>query len=277
MQDLKGKVAVVTGGASGIGEAMAEAFAEVGMHVVIADIEGPKADAVAKRLSGAGVRCVGARVDVTDLDSVKQLADRCYDEFGAVHLLCNNAGVLLMGPGSDMIASDWRWTFDVNVMGIAHGLEVFLPRMRAQNEPCHVVNTSSVSGLVGKSDTFIYSATKAAATALSEALREELEGSPIGVSVVLPSNIRSNIVGSQRNRPKEAGREYEQSVAPEVGAKHGLDPRAVGIRVREGVLRDEFYIFTLPASGVPIQRGIIESRSQQLLAGLEAGVLPGEV
>jgi NAD(P)-dependent dehydrogenase (short-subunit alcohol dehydrogenase family) len=277
MQNLKGKVAVVTGGASGIGEAMAVAFSEAGMHVVIADIEEQKAHDVAKRLSAAGARCLGTRVDVTELDSVKQLADRCYDEFGAVHLLCNNAGVLLMGPGSDMIANDWRWTFDVNVMGIAHGLEAFLPRMRAQNEPCHVVNTSSVSGLLGKSGTFIYSASKAAATAISEALREEFEGTSVGVSVVLPSDIRSNIVGSQRNRPKEAGREYEQSVAPEVGAKHGLDPRDVGIRVREGVLRDEFYIFTLPATGVPIQRGIIETRTQQLLTALEAGVLPGEV
>ncbi len=277
MKNLEGKVAVVTGAASGIGEAMAQAFAAAGMHVVVADIEAQKADEVAKRLSGSGVRCLGAGVDVTDASAVKRLADRCYDEFGAVHLLCNNAGVLLMGPQSDMIAGDWRWTFDVNVMGIAHGLEVFLPRMRGQNEPCHVVNTASVSGLIGKSGTFIYSATKASVLALSEALRDELEGSAIAVSVVLPSEIRSNIVGSQRNRPAHAGREYPQSVAPEVGAAHGLDPREVGIRVREGVERDEFYIFTLPASGVPAQRHIIESRAAELLGALEAGVLPGDV
>ena len=104
MRDLKGKVAVVTGGASGIGEAMVQAFAEVGMHVVIADIEGKKAEEVAKRYAGNGVRCIGIRVDVTDGESVRQLADRCYADLGAVHLLCNNAGVLLMGPQSDMIA-----------------------------------------------------------------------------------------------------------------------------------------------------------------------------
>jgi len=275
MRDLKGKVAVVTGGASGIGEAMVEAFAEAGMHVVVADIEEKKAEAVAKRFAGSGARCVGIRVDVTDGESVRQLADRCQAELGAVHLLCNNAGVLLMGPQSDMIAGDWRWTFDVNVMGIAHGLEHFLPRMRAQGGPAHVVNTASVTGLRGASGTFIYSATKAAVLSISESLRDELAGTPIGVSVVLPSDIRSQIVASQRNRPAETGRAYAQSVDPEVAAKHGLSPRAVGIRVREAVLRDEFYVFTLPASGVPIQRAVIEGKSKALLEALEAGKIDG--
>ena len=273
MRDLKGKVAVVTGGASGIGEAMVQAFAEVGMHVVVADIEGKKAEEVAKRYAGNGVRCVGIRVDVTDGDSVRQLAERCYAELGAVHLLCNNAGVLLMGPQADMIAGDWRWTFDVNVLGIAHGLEHFLPRMRAQGGPAHVVNTASVTGLRGASGTFIYSATKAAVLSLSESLREELAGTAIGVSVVLPSDIRSQIVASPRNRPAETGREYKQSVDPEVAAKHGISPREVGIRVREGVERGEFYIFTLPASVAPAQRATIEGKAKELLEALEAGKL----
>lgn len=274
MRDLKGKVAVVTGGASGIGEALVHAFAEVGMHVVVADIEEQKAQAVAKRYAGPGVRCLGARVDVTDPDSVRALAERCYAELGSVHLLCNNAGVLLMGPQADMIAGDWRWTFDVNVMGVALGLEHFLPRMRAQGGPAHVVNTASVTGLRGASGTFIYSATKAAVLSISESLRDELAGTPIGVSVVLPSDIRSQIVASQRNRPSQTGREYKQSVDPEVAAKHGIEPRDVGIRVREGVLRDEFYIFTLPARVAPSQRAVIEGRAKELLAALEAGQLP---
>ncbi len=274
MRDLKGKVAVVTGGASGIGEALVHAFAEVGMHVVVADIEEQKAKAVATRYSGAGVRCLGIRVDVTDSDSVRALADRCYAELGAVHLLCNNAGVLLMGPQADMIEGDWRWTFDVNVMGVALGLEHFLPRMRAQGGPAHVVNTASVTGLRGASGTFIYSATKAAVLSISESLRDELAGTPIDVSVVLPSDIRSQIVASQRNRPAQTGREYKQSVDPEVAAKHGISPRDVGIRVREGVLRGEFYIFTLPARVAPAQRAAIEGRTKALLAALEAGELP---
>ena len=274
MRDLKGKVAVVTGGASGIGEALVHAFAEVGMHVVVADIEEQKAEAVAKRYSGPGVRCFGIRVDVTDSGSVCALADRCYAELGAVHVLCNNAGVLLMGPQADMIAGDWRWTFDVNVMGIAHGLEHFLPRMRAQGGPAHIVNTASVTGLRGASGTFIYSATKAAVLSMSESLREELAGTPIGVSVVLPSDIRSQIVASQRNRPSRTGREYKQSVDPEVAAQHGIDPRDVGIRVREGIERDEFYIFTLPAGVAPSQRAAIEGRAKELLVALEAGQLP---
>mgnify|MGYP000688447324 CR=1 FL=1 len=274
MRDLKGKVAVVTGGARGIGEAMVHAFAEVGMQVVVADIEAKKAEEVADRYARLGSRCLGIRVDVTDPESVQALADRCYAELGAVHVLCNNAGVLLMGPQADMIAGDWRWTFDVNVMGVALGLEHFLPRMRAQGGPAHVVNTSSVTGLRGASGTFIYSATKAAVLSMSESLREELAGTPIGVSVVLPSDIRSQIVASQRNRPVQTGREYKQSVDPDVAAKHGIDARDVGIRVREGILRDEFYIFTLPARVAPSQRATIEGRARELLTALEAGQLP---
>ena len=274
MRDLKGKVAVVTGGASGIGEALVHAFAEVGMDVVVADIEEKRAQVVANRYAESGARCLGVRVDVTDSDSVRALADRCYAELGAVHLLCNNAGVLLMGPQADMIAGDWRWTFDVNVMGIAHGLEHFLPRMRAQGGPAHVVNTASVTGLCGSSGTFIYSATKAAVLSMSESLREELAGTPVGVSVVLPSDIRSQIVASQRNRPAQSGRAYKQSVDPEVAAQHGIDPRDVGIRVREGIERGEFYIFSLPARVAPAQRATIEGRAKELLEALEAGQLP---
>jgi NAD(P)-dependent dehydrogenase (short-subunit alcohol dehydrogenase family) len=275
MKDLSGKVAVVTGGASGIGEAMVQAFAEVGMQVVVADIEERKAQEVAHRYASPGRRCISVRVDVRDGDSVRALAEQSFAELGAVHLLCNNAGVLLMGPQADMIAADWRWTFDVNVMGIAHGLEHFLPRMRAQGGPAHVVNTASVTGLRGASGTFVYSATKAAVVSISESLRNELAGTPIGVTVVLPSDVRSQIVASQRNRSVDAGRAYKQSVDPEVAAKHGISPREVGIRVREAVERDEFYVFTLPESGAPAQRAAIESKTQELLAALELGKLPG--
>ncbi|MEZ4333812.1 MAG: SDR family NAD(P)-dependent oxidoreductase [Myxococcota bacterium] len=273
MRTLAGKVAVVTGGGSGIGEALVQAFAEAGMQVAVADIEEEKAIAVARRHSAAGARCIGMPVDVAQGDSVRALADRCEAELGAVHLLCNNAGVLLMGPQRDMIAGDWRWTFDVNVMGIAHGLEHFLPRMRAHGEPAHVVNTASVTGLRGASGTFVYSATKAAVLSISESLREELAGTPIGVSVVLPSAIRSQIVASQRNRPDGSGRTHRQSVDPEVAARHGISPRAVGIRVREGVLREAFYIFAMPPESLAPNRAAIEERTAELLAALESGVI----
>ena len=277
MRDLKGKLAVVTGGASGIGEAIAEVFVEAGMHVVVADIEAKKAEAVAARHAKPGIRCVGMGVDVAQGESVRALAERCARELGNVHVLCNNAGVLLMGPQADMIAGDWRWTFDVNVLGVAHGLEHFLPRMRAHcertGEPAHVVNTASVTGLRGASGTFVYSATKAAVLSISESLREELAGTPIGVSVVLPSDIRSQIVASQRNRPAETGRAYKQSVDPEVAAKHGLSPRAVGLHVRDAILNDHFYVFTLPASSAPANRAVIEGRTKELLEALERGIV----
>lgn len=276
MQDLRGKVAVVTGGGSGIGEALVHAFAEAGMHVAVADVEEEKAVAVARRYAAPGMRCIGMHVDVARGESVRALADRCDAELGAVHLLCNNAGVLLMGPQRDMIEGDWRWTFDVNVLGIAHGLEHFLPRMRAHGEPAHVVNTASVTGLRGASGTFVYSATKAAVLSISESLREELAGTPIGVSVVLPSAIRSQIVGSQRNRPTGTGRTYRQSVDPDVAAQHGISPRAVGIRVREGVLRGEFYVFAMPPESYAPNRAAIEERTAELLAALESGVLEDE-
>ncbi|MBK7950999.1 MAG: SDR family NAD(P)-dependent oxidoreductase [Deltaproteobacteria bacterium] len=277
MKDLKGKLAVVTGGASGIGEAMVEVFAEAGMAVVVADIEAQKAEAVAARYAKPGVRCVGMGVDVASGDSVRALALRCERELGPVHVLCNNAGVLLMGPQADMIAGDWRWTFDVNVLGVAHGLEHFLPRMRAHSErtgeQAHVVNTASVTGLRGSAGTFIYSATKAAVLSISESLRDELAGTPIGVSVVLPSDIRSQIVASQRNRPSETGRAYRQSVDPELAAKHGLSPREVGLRVRDAILRNQFYVFTMPASVAPANRAVIEGRAKELLEALEAGIV----
>lgn len=277
MQNLKGKIAVVTGAASGIGEGMAMAFAAAGMDVVIADIETAKAAAVAERVSKLGVRSLAVHCDVSDSDSVSRLADTSFEEFGAVQLLCNNAGVLLMGPQAEMIVKDWNWLFAVNVMGVAHGLEAFLPRMREQGGPAHIVNTGSVAGLRGTRGTFIYGATKAAVLAMSEALRQELEDTEIGVSVVLPSDIRSNIVGSQRNRPADAGREHKPPFPPELAAKYGLDPMDVGVRVREAVERDEFYVFTLPEKSAAGLRTSIDARSKELLAALEAGVLTGDL
>ncbi len=277
MKDLSGKVAVITGGASGIGCGIATAFAEAGMRVVVADIEHEKAEEVARRIRATGARALAVSTDVTELRSVTRLADRCYDAFGAVHVLCNNAGVLLMGPLSEMIAEDWSWTFDVNVLGVAHGLQTFLPRMRAQGDACHVVNTASVTGLFEAPGMLIYGATKATVLSISQSLRSELGGSPIGVSVLLPSDIRSAIVGSQRNRPAQFGRHHRQSVDPELASRHGLDPVDVGRRVREGIERDEFYLFSLPLQLVERMSEQLRSTAAEILEALAKGAMPGDV
>ena len=148
MQELAGKIAVVTGGGSGIGRGIALAAAAEGMHVVLADIEqGPAAD-VAREVSATEVESLAVQANVADPDSVKALADQVFDRFGAVHLLCNNAGVFTLGDLADASQDDWRWVMDVNVMGVVNGLQAFLPRMRAQDGESHIVNTGSLAGLM---------------------------------------------------------------------------------------------------------------------------------
>ncbi|MCZ6785120.1 MAG: SDR family NAD(P)-dependent oxidoreductase, partial [Proteobacteria bacterium] len=178
MEKLTGKVAVVTGGGSGIGEALARAFAGEGMHVVVADIEGEAAERVAREVRGTGARALAVRTDVADAESVRALADAVYAEFGAAHVLCNNAGVLLMGSAVGASVGDWQWVLSVNLMGVVHGVDAFLPRMRAQQGEAHIVNTSSVAALGGGGP---YGASKAAVLAFSEALHRELADEGIGV------------------------------------------------------------------------------------------------
>ena len=182
-------------------------------------------------------RSLAVHTDVSDPESVQLLADRAYAEFGAIHVLCNNAGVLLMVPVSDLIVDDWRWVFSVNVMGVVNGVHAFLPRMLASGEPAHIVNTSSVAGVVGGGP---YGASKSAVLAISEGLREELAPLGIGVSVLCPASISSRINSSQRNRPPSFGRKAPEPFAHVVD--FGIDPMQVGLssgrgRADERVLR----------------------------------------
>src|SRR3954447_9577565 len=146
MKDVAGKVAVVTGGGSGIGRGMVHAFMGAGMDIVIGDVDKAAAENVADEVRSAGRRALAMHVDVSDYDSVDALADAAYNEFDAVHVLCNNAGVLVAGPILDMRVDDWRWLFNVNVFGVIHGIHAFVPRMRDQGGEAHVVNTGSVAG-----------------------------------------------------------------------------------------------------------------------------------
>ena len=144
MRELNGRVAVITGGGSGIGEALGRECASAGMQVVLADVEEESAERVAASLRDSGQRAIGVAVDVRDPASVEALAERTYDEYGACHLLANNAGVVLFRRAEEMEIGDWTWVLQVNLMGVVHGVSAFLPRMRAQGDECHIVNTGSV-------------------------------------------------------------------------------------------------------------------------------------
>jgi NAD(P)-dependent dehydrogenase (short-subunit alcohol dehydrogenase family) len=214
MQDLNGKVAVVTGGAGGIGKALAERFVAEGMRVVVADVEEGALDKTVAELAERGGEVIGVRTDVTSFDSVAALADRAYEAFGAVHLLVNNAGV---GPPGGLVwettPNDWKWTFGVNVFGVAHGVQAFVPRMLAGGEEGLVINTSSPDGPIAPMpQASVYAATKCAVTCLTECLAAQLqaEGAAIGAAVFYPSGqglLDTGLWTSDRNRPAELARE----------------------------------------------------------------------
>lgn len=240
MKDLSGKVAIVTGAGSGIGAGMARAFATAGMHVVVSDIELAAAQAVAGEIKGTAVK-----LDVTKPDEVQALADQVYRDYGAAHLLCNNAGVAIAGPLAEMTADDWRWMVSVNIEGVTNGLTAFLPRMIAQGGEAHIVNTGSIAGLVTFPERGIYAATKYAVVAISETLRAELAPYGIGVTVVCPGSVRTRILGAARNRPAEL---RETKVAPptELSDQAGaLDPDELGLGVRDAVIVNAPYFVPL--------------------------------
>ena len=205
MKNLRGKVAVVTGAASGIGLALAERFASEGMKVVMADIEaGPLADRGGRRCGGPLPRSSPPRVDVSSPDDVERLARETYEAFGAAHVLCNNAGVAVIGAVHEHTLADWQWVVNVNLWGVIHGVRAFLPRMLAGGDEGHIVNTASMAGLTTAPFMSVYDVTKHGVVALSEAMYKEAQvtGSPIGVSVVCPGLIDTNIMRSSRNRPE---------------------------------------------------------------------------
>jgi NAD(P)-dependent dehydrogenase (short-subunit alcohol dehydrogenase family) len=268
MESLEGRTAVVTGGASGIGRALVLALAQSGVNVVVADIEDEPAESVAAEARALGVHSLSVHTDVSDPDSVELLAERAYVEFGAINVLCNNAGVLLMMPVSDLILDDWRWVLSVNVMGVVNGIHAFLPRMLASGEPAHIVNTSSVAGVVGGGP---YGASKSAVLAISEGLREELAPLGIGVSVLCPASISSRINSSQRNRPATFGRKAPEPFAHIVD--FGIDPMQVGLRAVEAVRANEFYVFVFPPGWEERLRPNVERRFQGILAAIDNGAV----
>jgi NAD(P)-dependent dehydrogenase (short-subunit alcohol dehydrogenase family) len=206
MDTLEGRVAVVTGAASGIGRSLSGRFAREGMAVVLADVDTSALARATEEIGAASGsdRVVAVPTDVTDADAVESLAARAFDEFGAVHVLCNNAGVFAGGLAWECAPDDFEWALGVNLWGILHAIRAFVPRMLAQNDEGHIVNTSSMAGLATTPYCAPYEVSKFAATALTECLAHDLaaQGAPITVSLLVPGSVNTEIARSRRNRPE---------------------------------------------------------------------------
>lgn len=268
MNELNGRSAVVTGAASGIGRAMAERFAGAGMRVVMADVEETALLAAAGELTAGGADVLPVVTDVSDGESVDALAKAAEAAYGPVHLLCNNAGVGAGGLLSELTTADWEWVLGVNLWGVIHGIRAFLPGMLAHGEPSHVVNTASLAGHVAGPFMAPYSASKFAVVAISETLHHELamSGAAVGVSVLCPGWVRTNIHRSARNRPERQG---GPGTADDPGAallagvlEAGLAPARVAELVESAVREGRFYVFTHPEL-MPA----VAARSERILAG----------
>ena len=252
--ELRGRVAVVTGGASGIGRALAEAFAREGAKVVIADVDERALARVVASVRAPGGEALGVRTDVTDLASVRALAETAFKTFGRVHVLCNNAGVALWGGLEAATHRDWQWVLGVNLWGVIHGIEAFVPRMIAQNESGHIVNTASMAGLIATRGLGIYNTSKYAVVGLSETLAKDLTPYRIGVSVLCPMGVATQIRDSARNRPSDFGNETPSAAAPVELMGRTLAPATVAEMVLAAIRGNRLYVITHEESLEPLRR-----------------------
>ncbi len=272
MKTLRGKVAVVTGGASGLGRAMALHFAREGMHVAVADIERKSLEAVVAEIKALGVNAIGVRTDVSKGAEVDALAGRVVAELGGVHVVCNNAGVSPLGLAWETSLADWQWMLGVNLWGVIHGVRAFTPLLLAQDEG-HIVNTASVAGLINPPNSAMYNVTKHAVVALTETLYHDLgeRKSKVGCSVLCPAYVPTGIADSERNRPSELVNPSVQK-SPEQLAREEMLRKAVrsgrltaddiGAAVLSAVKEDRFYILTHPKI-----KGAIRARMEDILEG----------
>ena len=269
MQDVKGKTAFITGGASGIGLGMARAFANAGMQVVIADIRQDHLDEARGAFSdGDAVHTI--KLDVTDREAYAAAADEAEQVFGKVHVLCNNAGIGLGGPMKLATWDDWDWNLNVNLGGVVNGVQTLLPRILAHGEGGHIVNTASTGGLVVHGMAGLYCTAKFAVVGLSEALRGELAADNIGVSAFCPGPVQTNIADSGKTRPAnlsntgyaEADKVRQSRSMSEV-RQYWMDPLEAGERVLAGIFNDDLYIITHPEF-----RDIFAARGAAILAAI---------
>jgi NAD(P)-dependent dehydrogenase (short-subunit alcohol dehydrogenase family) len=249
MHELAGKTAIVTGAASGIGLGLARTFAREGMSVVLADIRGDRLDEALSQVRGLGGKAIAVVTDVSDRASVQNAADAAVKAFGALHVACNNAGITIHGRGvNELTPQEWEWNAGVNFYGVVHGLEIFLPLIKAQGGEGHLVNTASIAGfqIGGHRRSGSYGAMKFAVVALSESIAHDLKDAPVGVSVLAPAAVKTRIYTSGENRPARFGGPYEEAGnnAFQRELDDGLEPDVVGERVVRAIRNNEFYVFT---------------------------------
>ncbi len=290
MKDFKGKTAIVTGAASGIGRALAQRCAEEGMNVVLADIEEKALADAEKEMKGRGASVLAVLTDVSKASDIKALARKTLETYGAVHLLFNNAGVGGGFTAWDSTEEDWKWILGTDLWGVIHGIRVFIPIMLKQDMECHVVNTASMAGLMSGPGNAIYKVAKHGVVTLSETLHHELRyvGSKIEVSVICPSFVKTQIMDCERNRPSEllncpdlemgwkANPIYQMMWKTlDDGVKAGMPCQEAANRVFDGVRENRFYIFTDP----DITKALVQLRMEDILQGRQpsdpiAGLMP---
>jgi NAD(P)-dependent dehydrogenase (short-subunit alcohol dehydrogenase family) len=270
MKILKGRVAAVTGAASGLGRSMALAFAAEGMDVALADVDQEGLLKTQEGVGGHGVKSTTLRVDVSKAAEVEAFAERAVQELGAVHVVCNNAGVSPLGAVWENTLADWQWILGVNLWGVIHGVRAFTPRLIAQNEG-HIVNTASVAGLISPPGSGAYNVTKHAVVTLSESLYHDLRErhSAVGVSVLCPAYVPTRITESERSRPEEL-KDVSRELSPETLARQAMLEKAVtsgkisadqvAQAVVAAVKEERFYILTHPRI-----KGAIRARVEDIL------------
>jgi NAD(P)-dependent dehydrogenase (short-subunit alcohol dehydrogenase family) len=271
MMELKDKVAVITGAASGIGRAIADRCMQEGMKVVLADVQLEALTKTEASMKASGATALAVRTDVSQARDVEALARKTLEVFGAVHLLCNNAGV---GTGAaiwESTIADWEWVIGVNLWGVIHGVRVFVPIMLEQDTECNIVNTASMAGLISGPGLGVYKVTKHAVVTLSETLYHELaeRGAKVKVSVLCPGIVSTRIMESARNRPGQfpttapldpaSGARWE---ALRKGVAAGMPAAQVADAVFEAIRRDQFYILTHPEG-----KEYVRSRMEDILQG----------
>ncbi len=271
MKRFDGRVAVVTGGASGLGKAMAQRFGREGMKLVLADVQQDSLDRAVAEFTAAGVDTIGVRCDVSRAGDVEALRDAALARFGAVHVLCNNAGVAPGGLAWESTIHDWEWCLGVNVYGVINGLRSFVPTMLAQDDEGHIVNTASVAGLISPAGMGIYAVSKHAVVTLTECLHHDLASKTdkIKASVLCPAYVPTAIADSERNRPADLQNAPRQRDAEELAREEQLrkaissgriSAEQVGNIVFEAIRDERFYI--LPHQKI---KGAIETRMQDIL------------